>query len=73
MSDTRNDLPPPCPECAGATALKEVHRHHPTEKYIFFFKCAACEIELPRVVVDEQLDFAKSSNIRIPGAIKGRG
>lgn len=50
-------------------ALKEVHRHHRGENYIFFFRCGACAIEFPRVVGDDQLDFARSSSIRIPGLI----
>lgn len=67
MPDT-HELPPPCPECTGDTSLKEVHRHYPSEKYIFFFKCGDCAVEFPRVVGDEHLNYARSSSIRIPGS-----
>lgn len=70
MSDIPQELPPPCPECNAATALKEVHRHHLNEGYIFFFKCPDCAVEYPRTVDADQLEFARSSNIRIPGEIE---
>jgi hypothetical protein len=72
MTDIQQELPPPCPECDAVTALKEVHRHHLDESYIFFFKCPACAVEYPRTVDPAQLEFARSSNIRIPGDIKNR-
>jgi hypothetical protein len=49
-----------------------MRRRHGAESYIFFFKCPACAVEYPRTVDPAQLEFARSSNIRIPGDIKNR-
>ena len=61
------DLPPPCPECAAATTLKEVFKQHQSDGYMFFFKCLSCAIEYPRAVARDKIDFATAAGIRIPG------
>ena len=66
MPDSHSALPPACPECTGNTSLKEVHMHYPSQKYILFFKCGTCAVEYPRAVDADPLEFAQSSNIRLP-------
>jgi hypothetical protein len=41
-------LPPPCPNCAGTTALKETHKLAHGDGLMYFFFCTPCALEYPK-------------------------
>ena len=49
MSKAQQPAPkvPPCPLCASAMALKQIHRQIPADHFIF--KCGTCAVEYPVV------------------------
>lgn len=44
---TARSLPPPCPNCAGKTAFKEMHKLTKGDSFMCFFRCGPCELEYP--------------------------
>ena len=57
-------LPPPCPVCAGGTALKEIHRNREPEGFMCFFQCGLCRNIFPR--------FVEAAIARAAGFLKAR-
>lgn len=51
---TVQTLPPPCPSCAGKTALKEMHRLTRGDGFMCFFRCERCELEVPVAVGSQE-------------------
>jgi hypothetical protein len=55
---TERTLPPPCPNCAGKTAFKEMHRLSKGDGFMCFFRCAPCELEYPLALASTDLALA---------------
>lgn len=66
---TEHTLPPPCPNCSGTTALKELHKLAKLGSYMCFFFCVPCALEYPRAVDAEGLDLTGWA--KHPGTDKG--
>ena len=67
---TERALPPPCPNCAGKTAFKEMHRLSKGKGFMCFFRCAPCELDYPLAADAAEIALAGLHLItrRQPGA-----
>jgi hypothetical protein len=53
---TERALPPPCPNCAGETALKEMHKLPKDDSFMCFFHCASCALEYPLAIAAREIN-----------------
>lgn len=72
MTHDHAELPPSCPICTGATALKEMHKNAKGGTFTCVFRCAPCALEYPRIVgADAMLAVARIAAALKPKADEG--
>jgi hypothetical protein len=55
---TDRTLPPPGPNCSGATAFKEMHKLSKGDGFMCFFRCGPCELEYPLALGSAEIALA---------------